>query len=215
MDQQDIFDNDKRKVADEKDRVFKRTIILSIAFLLVNIVIFSAQTFAFFTDSVTQGQNVIEAGELGVEIIKLTEPGDKEVADTESLVVMPTMTVSKIIKIQNTGNLPTYARVKLDVTIYDDENNIIELDWQEYISFIGGDESAWKLMDDGYYYYTKPLQKESTTEALFRSVKFSEKMGNEYEDTTIVLTVTVEATQVNGNGTDVFTATGWPVADED
>ena len=72
------------------------------------------------------------------------------------------------------------------------------------------DSSRWTYGDDGYYYYNEPLAAGETTGALFRNVSFDPAMGNMYQDSKAVIKVSAQAVQVKNNGSDVFTAAGWP-----
>ena len=65
------------------------------------------------------------------------------------------------------------------------------------------------LHTDGYYYYRTTLRRGMEAEPLFTTVKFSEKMGNLYKDSTIKFKVRMEVVSTNGNGTDPIDALGW------
>ena len=208
MDQQSIFNNEKRELANAKDKIFKRSLVTTIAFILISIIFFSAQTFAYFTDSADNDENLIQAGKLGIELIEMKDVNGSEEVYTNPVHVVPTRTVSKIVTVKNSGNLPTYVRISLEIAIdNEDERNLPE-NWRDLIVFdINTD--FWTFRD-GYYYYILPLEPGHATASLFTSVTFSPEMGNEFAKSEITLRVNAEATQVNGNGDDVFTAGGWP-----
>ena len=69
----------------------------------------------------------------------------------------------------------------------------------------------WKEKD-GFYYYKDVLNPDETTKPLFTEVLFSSKMGDIYQQSKATINVIAYATQVANNGTDVFTAAGWPEA---
>ena len=46
--------------------------------------------------------------------------------------------------------------------------------------------------------------------SLFTTVTFAPEMGNEYQNSTAYVEVNVGAVQADNNGTDVFSAAGWP-----
>ena len=73
------------------------------------------------------------------------------------------------------------------------------------------DEENWLTRDtfDGYYYYKLIVYRGETTSELFEKVSFSKDMGNIYKDATVVVKVTFEIVQANGNGDNVLEATGW------
>ena len=208
MEQQSIFNNEKREIANAKDKIFKRSLLSTIAFILISIIFFSAQTFAYFTDSEENNENVIQAGKLGIELIEMKDVNGSEQLYTNPVHVVPTSTVSKIVTVKNSGNLPTYVRISLEISIDNEEERNLPENWRELIGFdINTDFWTFK---DGYYYYILPLEPGHATASLFTSVTFSPDMGNEFTKSEIVIRVNAEATQVNGNGDNVLSAGGWP-----
>lgn len=208
MEQQSIFDNEKRELSNAKDKIFKRSLITTIVFILLSIIFFSAQTFAYFTDSADNEENLIQAGKLDIELIEMKDVNGSQEIYTDPVRVVPTSTVSKIVTVKNTGNLPTYIRISIDIAIDNEEERNLPDNWRELIGFdINSDFWTFK---DGYYYYILPLEKGHATAPLFETVTFSPQMGNGFMKSEITIRINAEATQVNGNGDDVFTAGGWP-----
>lgn len=170
-------------------------------------------TIAYFNTADT-ARNVITSGNIKIELQETALVNDSEIPFKESrdiYNVMPGQEISKIVRVENTGDNPAYIRISVDKAIQlaegaegTPDTRLISIDY---------DSTSWTLGDDGYYYYNKPLAAGNTTEPLFRNVIFDATMGNMYHNSKAVIEVSAQATQVKNNGTDVFTAAGWPETD--
>ena len=169
-------------------------------------------TLAYFTHEDT-ATNVITSGNIKIELQETAITEDGQIVEFEQsqdrFNVMPAQSVSKIVKVQNTGDNDAYIRIAIDKAINlaegvegTPDTDLISMDF---------DYDNWTLKD-GYYYYNKPLAPGETTKALFNNVKFDPAMDNMYQNSTAIINVDAQATQVKNNGTDVFTAAGWPEA---
>lgn len=189
--------------------------IPAIALVLALLVIAASAyvTLAYFTadDQVT---NVITAGNVKIELCEMmtTENGDALVPFEDVSGVMPGTEVSKIVTVKNTGNNAAYVRVSVNSLIKDANDIEDELLTDRLDSYIELDINTenWTYMDDGYYYYNTALEAGAETEPLFTTVKYLEKMPNEYQNTTLEMNITAYATQKANNGSNVFEASGWP-----
>ena len=189
--------------------------IPAIALVLALLVIAASAyvTLAYFTadDQVT---NVITAGNVKIELCEMmtTENGDTLVPFEDISGVMPGTEVSKIVTVKNTGNNAAYVRVSVSSLIKDANDIEDELLTDRLDSYIELDINTekWTYMDDGYYYYNTALEAGAETEPLFTTVKYLEKMPNEYQNTTLEMNKTAYATQKANNGSNVFEASGWP-----
>ena len=169
-------------------------------------------TIAYFNTADT-ARNVITSGNIKIELQETALVNDTEIPFKESqdvYNVMPGQEVSKIVRVENTGSNPAYIRISVDKAIQlaegvqgTPDTDLISIDY---------DSSSWTLKD-GYYYYNEPLAAGNTTEPLFRNVTFDPDMGNMYQNSQAVIKVSAQATQVKNNGTDVFSAAGWPDTD--
>lgn len=212
------FDQEKTaEFVKHKKKSIKISLIATLLFVLVTIVLFSAQTYAYFTSNNSSDQNQIVSGQLDIELIEMKETANGETAYINPVEIMPATNVSKIVKVENAGDLPVYVRIKIEKSINKPENSLPD-DWEDLIScdFDLDDantvemEGLWSYQD-GYYYYNLPLEAGSATVPLFETVAFSADMGNEFANSTISFTVKCEATQANGNGSSPIEAVGWPV----
>lgn len=179
----------------------RKFLILSVLAILVAIL--AANTLAYFTAD-TKAHNVITSG--GVDIV-LNEWANEDRTEPfeDRTGVMPGTKVTKIVEISNTGTAPVWVRaqVQLDVCGADEEPLP-----PEYVS-LDFNETDWTYLD-GYYYYNRALAPGETTVPLFTTVTFAPEMGNEYQNSTAYVEVEVGAVQADNNGTDVFSAAGWP-----
>lgn len=204
----------KREEAERRESLLKRSkrslrnsIIASVVFVLLTVVAFSAQTYAYFTDSASSAENKIQSGNLDIDTVEVKGGENVVTSAGESLEFVPGSKVDKIVKIKNSGTLPVYVRVKIDVTI-DKAESSLPANWRELITFditlddpaTANVEGAW-ILKDGYYYYRVPLEKALLSEALFTTVTFSPAMGNQFTNSEITVTLTCQATQADFNGT--------------
>ena len=203
--------------ARQKKKNLKISLIATLLFVLVTIVLFSAQTYAYFTSNDSSDQNQIVSGQLDIELIEMKETANGETAYINPVEIMPATSVSKIVKVENAGNLPVYIRIKIEKSINKPENSL-PANWQDLISCdFDLDDASTEEMEglwtyqDGYYYYNLPLEAGSATVPLFETVFFSAEMGNAFTNSTISFTIKCEATQANGNGNSPMEAVGWPV----
>ena len=201
----------------KKKKSFRNSIISTAALSLITVAIFSAQTYAYFTDRNINDQNSIVAGNLDIELIQMDDIEQGEITQVDPVSIMPATAVEKIVMVKNTGSLSVYVRVKIEKSIIKSENQIPD-GWEHLIScnFNLDDpetanviEGAW-IYYDGYYYYSTALQAGSTTSPLFDTILFSPNMGNEFAKSSIAFTVISQATQASGNSSDPLSAWGWP-----
>lgn len=217
----------------------KRKLLLLSA-VLICIAIAAAGTLAYFTSDTT-AHNVITSG--GVDI------GIREWADTEKKTeykdadignVMPATKVTKIAEIINqpdedVTSAQAWIRAKVDVEITLNKDTIAALKAKDpnfveptpntALVILNGRGAHWsEQQDDGYYYYTEPVDPSEVTEPLFAEVEFDAKMGNEYQNCSVKIFITAEAVQTahnpdpvdkDGNPVEVtvWNALGWPVSE--
>ena len=171
-------------------------------------------TLAYFTHEDT-ATNVITSGNIKIELQETALDKDGEVIpfeeSQEKIDVMPAQSVSKIVKVQNTGDNEAYVRISVEklINLAEDVEGTPD---PELVSMDFNTENWTEA--DGYYYYKLPLAPGETTEALFNNVTFAPEMGNMYQNSKATIIVNAQATQVKNNGEDVFKAGGWPEKDQ-
>ncbi len=186
-------------------KVTKRKLILMTAMMCITALMFVYGTMAYFTNDSTSQNNVINSGEIKIELI---ESGSSE-NNNGGLVLMPGVKTERSLEIKNRGNLPTYVRVSLspEITLSAKESaNADKVDVSVVEFEINKD--YWIELGE-YYYYKMPVRPGEKTEPLYTSVSFSQDIENMYKGSTTELSTLVSAVQSNGNGASVLEAKGW------
>ena len=169
-------------------------------------------TLAYFTQSET-AHNVITTGNVDIKLEEFSENEKGELVPFEDVsCMMPGQSASKIVQVKNTGSGDAWVRIKLDPRFTLDRDYAepgFEPDADDVIPEIN--EKDWQFKE-GCWYYKKMLKPGDTTEPLLKSIKFAEKMGNNYQGSEFALEVVAEAVQAKNNGESVLEAVGWPKA---
>ena len=162
------YASESAKYAAKRKKNIMRIVVAVLALLVVSIVIFSAQSFAYFSDSVGSTSNKIEAGNVEIDIVEMMSDGmGGLVSYTDPIRVMPASSVSKIVTVKNSGELAVYVRIALDKTVNDPAG--LPAGWEQLIS-CNINSADWQFVD-GYYYYTDVLAPGQTTSPLFDQVR--------------------------------------------
>jgi predicted ribosomally synthesized peptide with SipW-like signal peptide len=187
----------EKQAARLKSRSYRTSVIATVLFTLLIFVVFSAQTYAYFTDSAQSFNNSIQSGNL--DITTVAAGGS---VNTEPTAIMPGTEVAKGVDVKNTGSLSSYVRAKIDISI--DKAGIDQAELENLIQF-NINTTIWKLHTDGYYYYvggTNGVVGSNDTVNLFTTITFLSTMDNKYTNATITITVTTDAVQSDFNGAD-------------
>lgn len=186
-----------------KNRSYRTSVIATVLFTLLIFVVFSAQTYAYFTDSVQSFNNSIQSGSLDIDTVAAGSS-----VNTEPTSIMPGTKVAKGVDVKNIGSLNSYVRAKITIEI--DKSGIDQAELESLIQF-NINTTIWHLhTDDGYYYYvggTNGIVGSNDTVTLFTEINFLSTMDNEYTNAKITITVTTEAVQSDFNGTGPLDAT--------
>ena len=184
--------------------------IISLALVICALAMLATGTAAYFTAEGT-ATNVFTTGKIDVAVVETTlidgeEAPYEEILTEGKLAVMPSVEVSKIVKVEALPECAdAYIRAKVDVAIQmADETSEPNLD----LITISFNEADWTLKD-GWYYYNGTIKAGEKTEMLFDTVTFSKDMGNEYQNATATINITAQAVQVAHNGDSALTAEGW------
>lgn len=185
--------------------------ILAVSLVVIVVATLALGSLAFFNDEAT-AHNVITTS--GVDIV-LTEYADE--ACTTPFTngqsgIMPDATVDKYAKIALAENsADAWIRVKFTKSIaFDKANEAAEGKTPNPDLLILNRPDGWTDGGDGWYYYNKPLTKAEPTAMALNSVYFDKTMGNEYQNATANVTITVQAVQTAHNGASAQEASGWP-----
>ena len=188
----------------------KKKILLLVSIVLILSCV-AVGTYAYFT-AAEVAHNVITTGKVDIELVEeaSTEDGMIPFEDVDG--IMPTMTASKIVTVDNVGVGDAWVRIAVEKDIQLAEGVEGEIDTD--LIKLDIDTENW-IEQDGYYYYVKPLATGESTTPLFTTVTFDETMGNMYQNSKAFIDVRAEAVQVANNAEDgtVLDALGWPEPD--
>lgn len=191
----------------------KKILALSMVAICMSVVAYG--TLAYYTASET-AENVITSGNVGIELLEWAD-ADRTISYEEMYPdniitdVMPGTDVTKVVEVKNSGDNPVWVRVSVDKQIIMDEQMDEEADTG--LMTMDFDTDNWTVGNDGYFYYTKPLEAGKTTESLFAAVAFDPAMDNKYQNCKAKVEVNAYAVQTANNGTTVEEAKGWPEAE--
>ena len=166
----------------------KKIVSLCLAAVLVVMAIAGA-TVAYFTDTDTK-DNTFTVGNVG---ITLTEPNWEGSGKEDAPEVYPGEPLAKDPTVTNVGKNPCFVRISVaNLMQFGDKGDITYR--TDYVAGKLGEN--WVLRTDGYFYYTKVLAVNETTDALFDQIVMPTGLtGNE---TTQAITVTAQAVQAQG-----------------
>lgn len=166
----------------------KKIVSLCLAAVLVVMAIAGA-TVAYFTDT-DKETNTFTVGNVD---ITLTEPNWEGSGKEDAPEVYPGEPLAKDPTVTNVGSNPCFVRISVaNLDQFDDKGDITYR--TDYVAGKLGEN--WVLHTDGYFYYTKVLAINETTDALFDQIVMPTGLtGNE---ATQAITVTAQAVQAQG-----------------
>ena len=158
------------------------------AVLVLAVALLAVGTWAYFS-AVGRADNVITMG--SVKLALHDEDGAGQPFTTVS--AMPGSVVNKVVYVENVGSGAFYTRVKITPEVVDADGKIIPLTDRSLLTLDLNED--WIDGEGGYYYYKGEVDPNTATTELFKHVKFSKDMGNEYQNATVHIYVTAEAVQ--------------------
>lgn len=177
---------------------------LAIAYVAIAFTFFTQSTLAYYS-TVGRATNVVTSGNIQFIIREMTDQGTA--FPEEGVYIVPGDIVSKKVSVENVCEHPFYLRVKI---VYGIDSQ--ELPSEECFK-LNIDESNWQYVD-GWYYYKEVVEPGETTPHVFSKVEIvGSKVDNNYLGKTLTLSVVAHAVQSENNpveGTDIYTASGWP-----
>ena len=196
----------------------KKILVLALAAVFVSLLALGSA--AYFTVE-GRATNIITTGTVSLSLDEHLEEGKwTEIKDSNDVTVawqlkdrvMPGMTVAKKPTLKNDGTQPFFLRAKVQVTVTNRGEYL-----PSSVVLLQQMPSGWTEQADGWLYYTPEGPDAVAPGAevvLFDGVKLAEEAGNQYQNSTVTITVQAQAVQVKNNpGTDALTAQGWPEAD--
>lgn len=193
----------------------KRKLLL-LSVLIICLSVLATGTLAYF-NAENAAHNIITTGGVNIEVVEQMRDGDTLIDFPEQGIngVMPGASVSKIVKVKNTGGADAWIRVKVSMSVEGVRGNVMPLflsDGTAVMTFTVME--GWTDGGDGYFYYNRPVAADELTDVLFNEVCFAPAMGNEYQNCTANIFIGAQAVQsanneipYGGNAADV---SGWP-----
>lgn len=175
--------------------------VLALALILVLSALISSGTVAYFTTQ-KKTNNVITTGHIDIRLI------DTGARDSKQITVTPLSEYSREVSVKNTGNHPAWVRIALNCAVTLSNGSVERSDEWIRLHMCSAD---W-VEQDGYYYYTKPLQPNETTPLLMDKVTFGADIDESYENSRTTLDIIAYGVQVENNGDTYLEAQGWPEA---
>ena len=166
----------------------KKIVSLCLAAVLVVMAIAGA-TVAYFTDTDAK-ENTFTVGNVD---ITLTEPNWESSGSVDAPDVYPGEPLAKDPTVTNSGKNPCFVRISVANLDQFDNKGDITYRTNYQTGALGAD---WVLHTDGYFYYTKVLNINESTTALFDQIVMP--TGLTGGETTKPITVTAEAVQAQG-----------------
>ena len=166
---------------------------------LLTAILSAAAVFASFSDRLDV-VNHISVGDVSISISEYARKGKGEVKYTQPSEVVPGQTISKIPRIKNNA-LPCWIRARIT---YAGENGKLERLKDENIGGISGE---WVKRGE-YYYYTKVLKKQESTD-LFQNISIPDTWTEEHAKQKIAVDIQADAIQAANFKPDFSAMSPW------
>lgn len=169
----------------------RRIIIAAVSIVIVLLTV--SRTYAYLSTSTQTKENKFDYGIVNVTV--------KESFDDKTD-IRKTDWVKKQVQVKNdslSGVLkvaPIYVRVQLVSNWVDDESNVLAVDTESIVRYHLKENTGWETGPDGYYYYTKVLEKDEVSPILLEGVSIGEEdRGQLPEKGRLVIYVLAEGIQ--------------------
>lgn len=202
----------------EGDSVKHKKKALAMLLALVLLIAAVGGTLALFTRE-ARATNVITTGTVDLELTEKRLVNNREESyPVEPITnVMPGTSQSKIPYIKNAGTADLYTRVKIAVTIINDDGEALPTllpDQRTPVVTYDIITDDWIDGGDGFYYYKAAIAPGADPVKLFNQVTFAPAMGNEYQGCTVTVSIQAQAVQAKNNeipvGGSILDVNGWP-----
>lgn len=202
--------------------------LLAVASLIIFAALLVSGTLAYFTAE-DRAVNVITLGSVDIEIVEYDDKGNtiSDSSTGESNMpdyfkdTEPGMRLVKKVTIENRGKNTAWIRVKIVDSITSAGGGALSTEVLSYnindLLFTDKSDEDYQdgfwTLEDGYYYYSEPLEPGEYA-VLFDVVTFDgPSMGNNYQDCDTHIQILAQATQYEGNEGSPK-AESWPAEPE-
>lgn len=167
--------------------------IVSLALAVCLLAIAAVGTLAYFTDKTETKENTFTVGNVSIE---LTEPNWESSGKVDAPEVYAGEALAKDPTVTNDGANPCFVRVK--VTGLDCLGTDKMIQYRNASYELGKLNENWVDGGDGYFYYTKVLDKDTSTNPVFSSIVMPTGLTNGDAKTAYSVDVFAEAVQAQG-----------------
>ena len=182
----------------------KKAIIVVLVLILV-IAASIGSTVAYFSDKTETKNNQFAVGNIKIELTEEKWDAAKEAKENENM--YPGQIIDKDPVVTNIGDNTCYVRIKVSGLDTLGADKVIKYLTGGTVDALGTD---WVKGTDGYFYYTKVLEKDAATTALFDQIQIPTSVENwngETSQQTYSIDVVAEAVQAEGFAT--YDAAPW------
>lgn len=169
-----IFTRGKR-LKKNKRLIIKNSLFMQISILLLICLVTGSVAYLIKQNSL---KNEFLIGEVKTEVVEDFDINNK---------------IKQDVRIKNIGNVPIYIRAKIVISWKDEQGNILEGIPEENVDYSikFSETSNWIKSNDGYYYYKKAIEQNTTTDILIEECK----QIKEYEDKILEVSIANQAIQ--------------------
>lgn len=169
-----IFTRGKR-LKKNKRLIIKNSLFMQISILLLICLVTGSVAYLIKQNSL---KNEFLIGEVKTEVMEEFDINNK---------------IKQDVRIKNIGNVPIYIRAKIVISWKDEQGNILEGIPEENVDYSikFSETSNWIKSNDGYYYYKKAIEQNTTTDILIEECK----QIKEYEDKILEVSIANQAIQ--------------------
>ena len=169
-----IFTRGKR-LKKNKRLIIKNSLFMQISILLLICLVTGSVAYLIKQNSL---KNEFLIGEVKTEVMEEFNINNK---------------IKQNVRIKNIGNVPIYIRAKIVISWKDEQGNILEGIPEENVDYSikFSETSNWIKSNDGYYYYKKAIEQNTTTDILIEECK----QIKEYEDKILEVSIANQAIQ--------------------
>ena len=164
-----------KRLKKNKRLIIKNSLFMQISILLLICLVTGSVAYLIKQNSL---KNEFLIGEVKTEVMEEFDINNK---------------IKQDVRIKNIGNVPIYIRAKIVISWKDEQGNILEGIPEENVDYSikFSETSNWIKSNDGYYYYKKAIEQNTTTDILIEECK----QIKEYEDKILEVSIANQAIQ--------------------
>ena len=171
--------------------------MLVVALIVICLAVCAAGSYAYYVTE-APAHSVITTNGVSIEILE-----NGEAREAAPLAPMPGGSADYEVAVKAL-DAACWVRIKMVAEFTAADGSTMPLTAEEaaaYVSAEGGSAKWQYNAADGWYYYSEPLAQGAESELFISELAFSGQMDNEFQGSSVTVTVSAEATQSANNGT--------------